>query len=119
MGDEKKKLEPTQNSFSPLIAEMEKRLGTLGLSITKASWSNDSGTDVVTFDTVCKRCADSGKVDMVVMIPKDTKEFPDLMPLAGGLEILTIKWYVDRHHLALDAQISAVRQAKMLQGQPR
>ncbi len=115
--DDKKKIEPTQESFNPLIGEMDKRLGTLGLAVTKASWLTNSGADVVTFTVTCKRCAETGTVDMTLMVHKDVKEFPDLMPMASVLEGLLTRWYVDRHHLALDAQISALRQAKMLQGQ--
>ncbi len=114
--DDKKKIEPTQESFNPLIKAMDKRLSIFGLVISKASWSKETGTDIVTFTVTCKRCAETGTVDLTLLVAKDAKEFPDILPMAGALESLVIRWYVDKHHLALDAQISTLRQARMLQG---
>lgn len=115
MGKTDQKLEPTQDSFGSLIAEVDKRLSILQLEISRASWSNDSGTDVLTFTVTCRRCHETGMVNMVVMIPKNAKVFPDLLPMAGGLETMVMRWYVDRHHLMLDAQLAMVRQTNLIQ----
>lgn len=115
MGNTDQKLEPTQDSFSSLIAEVDKRLSILQLEIARASWSKDSGTDVLTFFVRCRRCRETGIVDMPMMIAENAKVFPDLLPMAGGLRDLVMRWYVDRHHLTLDAQLLLLRQAKLIQ----